>query len=116
MKQGIIDWQLLGERIAELRDEKGMTQQQLAEKANLSVVYIGFIEQGKRHGTLDTYVQIVNALEVTMNDLLKDYMKPGSFSVPEKIVTILTGWKEKEQDAVFGIVSELAKFVRLFRD
>ena len=116
MKHGIIDWRMLGERIAVLRDERGLTQQQLAERVNLSVVYIGFLEQGKRHGTMDTYLLIANALGITMNDLLKDYLEPGSLAMSERIVTILSGWKEQEQDAIFGIVSELARFVRLFRD
>ncbi len=60
-----IDWLLIGGKIAEMRRSRDITQQQLAELTGLSDVYIGYLEQGKRHGTMDTYLLIVNVLGFT---------------------------------------------------
>ena len=51
-----------------------MTQFQLAERAGLSEVYIGYLEQGKRRAALDTYIRIVNVLGYTLDDLTSDYL------------------------------------------
>ena len=50
-----IDWQMLGNRIAEMRISRGITQMELAEMTGLSLTHIGYIEQGKRHGKLRLY-------------------------------------------------------------
>ncbi len=60
-----------GKRVAELRKEKEMTQQQLAEKVNMSVVTIAYIETGQRWVKLKTLDKIANALDVDISDLLK---------------------------------------------
>ena len=51
-----VDWLTIGNRIAEMRLSRGLTQLQLAELTGLSRVYIGYIEQGKRCGTILTYL------------------------------------------------------------
>lgn len=38
-----------GERIRELRKQKGMTQEQLADKAKLHNTYIGTVERGEKN-------------------------------------------------------------------
>ena len=48
-----INWLQIGSKVAEMRRSRNMTQQQLAELTGLSDVYIGYLEQGKRHGTMD---------------------------------------------------------------
>ena len=70
-----INWLQIGSKIAEMRRSRNMTQQQLAELTGLSDVYIGYLEQGKRHGTMDTYLLIVNVLGFTMDDLLNEYLE-----------------------------------------
>ncbi len=60
-----------GKRIAKLRKEKELTQQQLAEKVNMSVVAIAYIETGKRWVRLSTLYKIANALDVDISELLK---------------------------------------------
>ena len=61
-KQGTIDWLMLGNRISDMRRSRNMTQLELAERLGTSDVYIGYLEQGKRHGTLETFINIVNIL------------------------------------------------------
>lgn len=62
----------LGHRIRIARREKGITQERLAEKANLSTTYIGRLERGEKTPSIDTLVTLAGALEVSPLDLLVD--------------------------------------------
>lgn len=60
-----------GKRVAEVRKSRGFTQQQLAERVNMSVVAIAYIETGKRWARLGTLNKIANNLKVDIADLFK---------------------------------------------
>ena len=53
----------IGQRITDIRKEKGMTQVQLSERCGLSQVHISRIEAGKYDIRLDTLAAIAKALE-----------------------------------------------------
>lgn len=63
--------QSFGKRIAEVRKSKGMTQNQLAERVNMSVVTIAYIETGKRWVRLATLDKIARALKVSVSELFR---------------------------------------------
>jgi transcriptional regulator with XRE-family HTH domain len=60
----------VGERIEWLRKEKGMTQEQLAEKSNLHRAYFWDIEKG-RNISIKTAYNIARVLGVNLSELLK---------------------------------------------
>ncbi len=60
-----------GDKIRELRKEKGLSQEQLSFKADLHRTYIGMIERAEKNITLVNIEKIANALDVSINDLLK---------------------------------------------
>lgn len=57
---------LIGRRIKELRKSKGLSQEQLAEKAETSPNYLSRMERGTGNPTLDMLIKLSNALEVEM--------------------------------------------------
>ena len=59
-----------GEKIKEFRKLKGLSQEQLAEKANLHRTYIGMIERAEKNITLLNIEKIANALDVKITDLI----------------------------------------------
>lgn len=67
-----MDQSTIGARIREARLKKKMTQEQLAEKADIGFYYIGEIERGVKLPSLTVFIQIVEALGVTADSLLKD--------------------------------------------
>lgn len=60
-----------GLRLKELRDAKGMTQEELAEKAELFRTYLSRIETGSANPTLTVMHQLARAVEETPASLLE---------------------------------------------
>jgi transcriptional regulator with XRE-family HTH domain len=60
-----------GDRVREIRKQKGLSQEELSFKANLHRTYIGMIERAEKNITLLNIEKIANALEVDISDLLK---------------------------------------------
>jgi len=60
-----------GERVREIRKEKGLSQEELAHKADLHRTYIGMIERAEKNITLINIEKIANALEVDLKILLE---------------------------------------------
>ena len=107
------NWQKLGIRLAEMRAARGVTQQQLAEMADLSVAYVGYIEQGQRHGTLATYLSIVSALGYTLNDLISDKpLNETAIILPDDITRALTVCESEERETILRIIRELTGMIR----
>ena len=70
----MINWLRLGSKIQDMRRLTQITQQQLAERSKISDVYLGYIEQGIRRCSIETYIRLVNALGFTLDDLFADYL------------------------------------------
>lgn len=66
----IVDYSLLGKRFAEIRKEKGITQEKLAEKTDLSNNYISNIENSRSIPSIETLTKLCDALDITPNDAL----------------------------------------------
>ena len=59
-----------GENVRKYRREKGLSQEELAFKANLHRTYIGMIERAEKNITLINIEKIANALEVNIKELI----------------------------------------------
>jgi transcriptional regulator with XRE-family HTH domain len=60
-----------GDRLRNLRKAKGLSQEELAEIAELHRNYIGGIERGERNVALLNIIRLAQALEVSPSELLK---------------------------------------------
>ncbi len=115
MEENRVDFRKLGNRIADMRLSRGITQFQLAEKTGHSRVYIGYIEQGKRKGTILTYLEIVTALGYTLDDLVRDSWPDP---VPDLVLELndaLFDCSKEEQESIVRIFRELLHMMRMFR-
>ena len=60
---------LFGKAIRALREERGYSQEELAELAGLHRNYVGGVERGERNVALENIVKIAAALSVRTRDL-----------------------------------------------
>jgi transcriptional regulator with XRE-family HTH domain len=58
-----------GDKVRELRKEKGLSQEELSYKADLHRTYIGMIERAEKNITLTNIEKIAKALEVDIKKL-----------------------------------------------
>lgn len=61
---------LIGRRVAELRAARELTQEQLAERAEVSARYVQRVEAGTENLTVRTLIKMSNALRVPLAELL----------------------------------------------
>ena len=61
-----------GKKVREERLKKGLSQEDLASKANVHRTYIGMIERGEKNITLLNIKKIAIALDLQINQLLND--------------------------------------------
>ena len=107
-----IDWQRIGCKVSDMRRSRDMTQQELAELTGLSDVYIGYLEQGKRHGPMDTYILIVNTLGYSMDDLLEEYITKKLPMSPAEAKSFTIDCSPEEQELVRCLVREMMAYFR----
>jgi transcriptional regulator with XRE-family HTH domain len=104
-----VDYKALGQRIRQQRKLMEMTQEELASVSDVSTSYIGHIERGIKHCSLETLVCICNALNIPPNSLLQDSLEhppvetnidlsPTSRSLLNSFVQLLKEHDQKDQD------------------
>jgi transcriptional regulator with XRE-family HTH domain len=62
-----------GNTLRQLRDERGYSQEELAERAELHRNYVGGVERGERNVALENIVKLAKALSVPPADLFVDF-------------------------------------------
>jgi transcriptional regulator with XRE-family HTH domain len=63
---------ILARNLRACRQERGWSQEVMAEKSGIHRTYIGAIERGERNVTLDTLNQLAHALGVRAAELIAD--------------------------------------------
>jgi len=100
-----MDTVMLGKRIREARRAKKMTQEQLAEAAEISQYYLGEIERGDKIPSLKVFVDISDALEVSTDSLLRDSCAAGSAQINNEITKKLGGLTPKQRVGAVEILN-----------
>lgn len=102
----------LGVRLSQLRNQAGLTQAKLAEKAHLSIDSISRIERGERTPSLESMESISRVLGVEPMELL-NFQGRELEALAEGPVETLELWsllRNKKRDQVKKLI-EIAKIV-----
>ena len=65
-------YRIVGNAVRAQRKRARLSQEQLAEKADLTRNYIGEIERGEKKVTLDTLARVAKALKIRVAELTRD--------------------------------------------
>lgn len=98
----------IGRRIRKARESRGWKQETLAEKAGLSVSYIGMIERGEKLPRLETFITLANALGASADILLADVLTTGytvkNSLLSEKLDKLSDGDRELVYDVIDTVI------------
>ncbi len=100
---------VIGERIKQERLNKGLTQEVLAEKANISASFLGQIERGERKLSLETLIHIAEVLNASLDYLVKDYT-PSENPELDELIYILRGHSREEVRMVIDIAKIIFRY------
>ena len=93
----------LGNRIRKERKKLNLTQEQLAEKMDVSATYIGFVERGERTITLGKLTCLANVLGVSVDYLLADTVAVPTSNKEELILSLFASATEDQQELIINI-------------
>lgn len=99
-----MDYVSIGKRIKRMRKARDLSQEKLAEFADISVVHMSHIETGKTKPSLPVIVAIADALDVRVDSLLYDNPRSGTNIAVDEIAAILESCNGKQAAFIADIV------------
>lgn len=97
----------LGQRLKEQRHRRGLTQQELAERAGLTTAFLSYLENGSRKGSMDAYLSLSAALGLELEALL-GHSGERATAAGENLIS-LNGLSSYDTRSVKSVVRSLRK-------
>ena len=105
----------LGKRIRCIRTDQSMSQAALAEYIGCSSAFLSYIENGKKLPSLEMLLTIANALCVTTDMLLADYLEHNLRGAMTEYSEVLYDCSEYERRVLVENAKELKRILRSSR-
>jgi transcriptional regulator with XRE-family HTH domain len=97
----------VGQRFKQYREQAGLTQEELAEKVGLNSNYISRIERGDSFPRLETFVGLLNALEISADAIFCDVVFSSLAYSENMISEKLKGLPKKERMKILEVMTLL---------
>lgn len=110
-----INYKLLGKRIRRIRTDQSMSQAALAEYIGCSAAFLSYIENGRKLPSLEMLLTIANALCVTTDTLLADYLEYNLRGAMSEYAEVLRDCSEYERRVLVENAKELKRILRSSR-
>lgn len=98
----------LGQRIRSLRTSRRLTQDELAEKAELSPKHLGKIERGSVNVSIDCVASIAKALNMPVRDILEAEHERNREELLAELTAYLPELSLKDMQIVYRLVKTLS--------
>mgnify|MGYP001111848434 FL=1 len=108
-----MDYILLGKRIRDERLLLRLTLEKLAERTDKSINFIGQIERGEGKPSLETMVDIANALGTTVDSLLQDNVRAVNDNVGKEVEAIIRTLDNNGKQFILDMVKRYSHYHRL---
>lgn len=109
-----MDYRSIGSNIRKIRTQNKLRQEDVAERANLSVNYVGAVERGERLPSLETFITILNAIGASADVVLSDVLENG-YEVKNSILADkLKSLGKDELLRVYEVLDALLKHSKQF--
>ena len=98
-----VDFSIIGERIKKARKAKKMTQEDLAEKMDVSIAFLCRIERGPSQINLKRLSQVCNILDVTEGEILNGTASGSGKYLNSEFATLLENCSSEKQRLIYDI-------------
>ena len=99
----------IGKNIRKYRLMKKLRQEDLAEKAGLTANYIGMVERGEKIPSLETFINILNALGVSADMVLSEVLDTGYTVKNSMLNEKLEKLTPEDRDRIYEVLDTLIK-------
>lgn len=99
-----MDYYKIGQRIRKFRKAYNLSQEQLAEKVQISTTHMSHIETGNTKLSLPVFVDIANALFVQTDELLYDVPQNNKTNMKREINEILDSCSMREMYILLDVL------------
>lgn len=99
----------IGQNIRHYRLDKKLRQEDLAEKAGVSINYIGSIERGEKLPALETFIDIINALGVSADMILSDVVEVGYTVKDSLLAEKLEKLDVEDRSKIYDVIDVMVK-------
>ena len=94
-------------RIREMRQLRGISQEQLALKAGINVSFLGQIERGTKKPTIETIDKLLKALDISYQEFFNFESAVASSEVIDKIAYELKPRPIEEQQFIYDLMCKI---------
>lgn len=101
-----MDFVLLGKRIRDERLLLRLTLEKLAERTDKSINFIGQIERGEAKPSVETLVDIANALGISIDSLLTDSVKASNDNYAKEVNALLQSMDDRGKQYTVDIMKK----------
>lgn len=108
-----MDYEDFGKRLRRAGTKKGLTQEVLAEKAEISPSYLSDIERGIKSPGFGTFIELVKILDVSADYILQGFLDSGEVYVYNDINRKLDKLKPKQRQFISDFIDEYIKSLEL---
>ena len=102
----------IGKRIRTIRKKRGFSQDYLAGKIGCNSSYLSYIESGVKCMSLEVFVKMANALNVSADELLLENLSNNIMATNHEFSEILTDCSEYEKRILLDVVITTKKSLR----
>jgi XRE family transcriptional regulator, regulator of sulfur utilization len=103
----------IGERIRDKRKEKGLSQEELAERAGIQPTYIGQLKRCEKSATIDSLEKVTAALEISFDELFSHLQPSTEFkdnSILSRIINKLNSMNVENQKVDLDMVNTVLRY------
>ena len=102
-----VDFKRISKKLKELRISKGLTQEYVTNMADVNTSHISNIENNRVKVSLNTLVQICNALDTTVDYVLSDEYLNSSSALDQNILNELQKCNKDTKERILKIIQIL---------
>lgn len=105
----------VGKRLKNYRNFRGLTQEALAEMADVHPTYLGQVERGEKNVTIESLEKIVASLGISFSQLFEglDGREQTEDNIPLLCYEMIATCSPGEQEFIYKMLNDILKFKKI---